>query len=78
LITYISAFSEKATRSKPSFTNPLAIVEVSEKLSLQPRVWNATFFFMDILPKMKGKDTKITGSPVLPVWNLAPGLRNST
>jgi hypothetical protein len=34
----MSAFSEKPTRSNPSSLKDLAIVDVSEKLSLQPNV----------------------------------------
>ena len=38
LITYIAAFSSKATRSKPSVVKFREIVAVSEKLSLHPNV----------------------------------------
>ena len=38
LITYTSAFSLKSTRLKPSLTKLRAIVDVSEKFSLHPKV----------------------------------------
>ena len=37
-ITYISAFSSNSTRSKPSLVKVLAIVDVSEKFNLHPKV----------------------------------------
>ena len=42
LMMYTSAGSWNSTRSKPPSTMSLAMVEVSAKFSLQPRVWNAT------------------------------------
>ena len=43
-ITNTSGDSSKGTLLYPFSSNILEIVEVSEKLSLQPKVWKATFF----------------------------------
>src|SRR6185436_2143414 len=42
LITYTSAWSSNSFFSNPSFSSIREMVEVSEKLSLQPNVCNAT------------------------------------
>ena len=49
LITKTSGASLKSTRANPSSSNIRATVDVSEKLSLQPKVYNATFLFGLIL-----------------------------
>jgi hypothetical protein len=57
-ITYTSATSSKSFFTKPSCSSNLPIEEVSEKLSLQPKVCNAT----DLLMKGKDKTDLINGA----------------